>query len=69
MEICWDKYINKEEKLKFRNLKENLTFGSFRPIILVVGGEEESRDKGRERNPILRGRRGRGGGGDEFRMY
>ena len=59
--VCWsslhslvdgnllDKYINKEQKLKFRNLKENLIFGSFRPIILVVRGEEESRDKGRER--------------------
>lgn len=32
--------------LRFKNLKENLTFGNFRPIVLIVVGGEESQDGG-----------------------
>lgn len=41
--------------MKCRNLKENLTFDTFRPIALVVVGGEESQDQ--ERDHILSKRR------------
>ena len=39
------------QKFKFRNLKENLLFGTFRAMVLVTGGGKGSQDQGRE--PVL----------------
>lgn len=40
------------QKLKFRNLEENLAFVTFRPIVLVIREGNEPQDQGS--NPILR---------------
>lgn len=53
VQICQDKY-RLELQLKFRNLKENLTFGTLRPTVLVIGEGEKPQDQGRD--PTLRNR-------------
>lgn len=42
------------QKLKFRTLKENLTFGTFRPTVLETRGGAESQDQ--VRDPSLKDR-------------
>lgn len=42
------RHIDQGQKLKFKNLKNNLTFGTLRPVVLVIRGEEEFQDQGRE---------------------
>lgn len=40
--------IDSGQKLKFRTLKENLTFGTFRPTVLETREGEESQDQVRD---------------------
>lgn len=42
------RHIDQGQKLKFKNLKNNLTFGTLRPIVLVIRGGEEFQDQGRD---------------------
>lgn len=51
-------HINYGQKLKFRILKENLIFGTFSPVILEIGGEEESQDQEKEIPPTAIGKWG-----------
>lgn len=41
--------IDQSPKLKFRNLKKILTFGNFKPIVLIIGEGKESQDQEKER--------------------
>lgn len=56
MEICWDRYRLGTE-VKVKKLKCPKTFGTFRPMVLVVGKGRSPKMREWGGDPVLRNRR------------